>query len=643
MGVGSGHHVKIGVDHYIVKYDSKSALEYTYQNPFVARQSVAASRSEGNYDQDMVFTQRSFAQGEGQGIMAEGGEQRYWESEDMDISGSDATLRLLHKVEAITGAGGQPDMDALPAVMEPGHDGVYLLFPVTVDHTNETKQLWKWDGSAWVGSAPIATGRSSDTAGQMVFLGGYMWICGGSGIARVAPGGTGFETDFNTSDGPVGIGTDGTTLFCSYFTTVGDFTYSEIYTISTTADSRSLCSGRIDGEVTTIKEHGGTMYALAFIEDAEQTALYKYDGTNFELYKILPDGFVGYTLRSDGSSLYIGGQQKCAEGNYRGQIYYLTGSSSSEALGNLATFGERDGVSNYTLTNLRTHGKSVYFGWMHYGGLGRYDTVNGGISRSYRRQETSGNDNSISRICLFLGTPYFLVYGSDATTDPTAVYQVSNSNFVASGYLSSSYVDFGLPGTQKLFTSVTLCAPAAVDGGTGDVGVEYSLDGDIDTWTSLTSSLAGEDYTGDSGGRFWKYTLPLNNTGGIKAHSLAVRLTLTPNSAATATPALSWVSTNAITLLRAPGSTEPRKLWHFNLVLARSTRSINHAEEDAQAKLETLRGQLESQAPVTLETVADKGTTYNVLLNKLSEINGAYSEKEGYEATVEVECLGLDI
>ena len=87
MSVGRRYHVKLGGVGYVCKFDSRSNFTKKFQQPFITRQSIATSRSEGDYGQDLVFTQTSWVQGEGQTVMAKGGEQRYNTSANLDISG----------------------------------------------------------------------------------------------------------------------------------------------------------------------------------------------------------------------------------------------------------------------------------------------------------------------------------------------------------------------------------------------------------------------------------------------------------------------------------------------------------------------------------------------------------------------------
>ncbi len=58
--VGTTHHLLIGGVPYIAKFDSKTAFIRSYQTPFIDRQSVSTSHSEGDYGQYLVFPQRDW-------------------------------------------------------------------------------------------------------------------------------------------------------------------------------------------------------------------------------------------------------------------------------------------------------------------------------------------------------------------------------------------------------------------------------------------------------------------------------------------------------------------------------------------------------------------------------------------------------
>lgn len=181
----------------------------------------------------------------------------------------------------------------------------------------------------------------------------------------------------------------------------------------------NLANPWIDGKVVAACSQNNNLFALVYRPGINRTHIYKYaevaSAMAWVLWKDLPEGFEGQSMTGDGSLIYIGGRQKCSAGNYRGVLYYLTGASPEEILGQLANIGERDGIHNYNIKKLYAHGHNVEFPWSYTMGLGHYDTIEGGISKSLRPAwlGDSGNDSDlvddtqVNNICSFGGDLYF--------------------------------------------------------------------------------------------------------------------------------------------------------------------------------------------------------------------------------------------
>ena len=643
MSVKTSHHIEIDGEEYLLKTEAATPFVHGYDDIYVTRQSTSEKWSEGSYARDLVNTQTSWRNGEGAKYAGEGTEEMYWSSEDIDISGTSAPLRLLKGVEDVSSTLTYP-LSTNAVNVEVMWDGIRVSYP-TNSGAGSQKYAARWTGSAWDFESVLPAAMTPYSLYGMATAQGYLFLLFAEAVYRSDDWTTAWHT---TVDSRV-MGSDGTYVYVA----TGEensqgYTFTNYY--QEAADGAAggafgtSVSESLDGTpvLHSMTFHNGTMYCLAYDASGDRTYVHRFDGDNFVLWKVLPDGFRAQGCVSDGSVLYITGYERCAEGNLRGQIYYITGSSASESVGRIGGIGERDGSSNYTMFAPAAHGNSLYFPYSNYGGVGRYDAIYGGISKSYRESSFSGD---ITRVRVYDGDLYFLAKGSGATE--TTLYRVKRGNnagdYVGSGTIDSSYIDYGLLGALKLFTSIEVQTsskiPADSDGVGGDIHLYYKLDGAGGgvSWQSLGSIGDGErTVTGD--GYKYKVALPGN---GVKAYSLAYRLELIRSSENAGKPEVKASSVNGMVLMNAPGMDRPKHRWKFSVVLSDQMKTRTGAIEKGRqsALLNHLKEIYEGGGVCELKTFAEPDTSYNAVIMLLTDVAASKSRSTGYEATVDLELL----
>lgn len=504
-GIGTTHHVSLNGVKYMLKFDSKNAAVHSYQAPFIDRQSVSTSRSEGDYGQYLVYTQNDWRQGEGQSRMASGGESRYWYSTDADVSGINGALKASKAIEYLAKPGGsaQPNCTGFSKVLlATASFGVMAAWPAEAGASPCAKYFTRYTENGWI--------QQSDTTYQVVLIGYDAYdildmVCSGTStyvsfqgrILKV--GASGMMVWNNTTTEAwdyVKLGTDGTSLYgarkiydaasVSYQTHFYSFPLNGAGNNTATNESAT-----VEGICTALAPHAGTMYALVTIEDAMTTSLYKFDGSNFIMYKNLPDGFVGQSLVTDGSVLYIGGYCHDDDGNLTNNIYYVTGSSSSEVLGLLATM---DSVPQGGVGAMTVRGNHLYFPWSDRDGIGRFDRVVGGISCVATDTALSGyfvGGEQLVSMCTYRNKVYASWTDAGGNPGVSVITKFPGSTYSPTATIESSYVDFGLPSTQKLYTSVSVVTPTNLMLGDNletnpTLALDADSDGVADGFTTVT-------------------------------------------------------------------------------------------------------------------------------------------------------------